>query len=343
MELVDLVAAAQAEWDEPVVERAVFGFHQPAEIAASLALLCQRELGSTIARSRFYAVSVGVTAGVLLEDGRELVLKLVRGNSKLTFLEACRDVQSALAAAGFPCPTPLFGPVAWGQAWASGQSFLSGERADGHQPAVRAALAQGLARLVSLARPFVDHPGLFGAWFTSLPGDRIYPRPHSPLFDFERTREGAEWIDALAAKARERREERAGERVVGHFDWRAEHVRMQGSALVATYDWDSLHVELEPVMVGANAHAFTADWSRSDLAPAPSFEEMCAWVESYEHARGRSFTRAERHLLEGSLVYSLAYTARCGHALSHSEEGQNGDYRRCLRACGERILARGLE
>jgi len=48
--------------------------------------------------------------------------------------------------------------------------------------------------------------------------------------------------------------------VIGHFDWRIEHVRLDDGRIVTSYDWDSLNAEREPVLVGATAHAFTADW-----------------------------------------------------------------------------------
>jgi hypothetical protein len=85
--------------------------------------------------------------------------------------------------------------------------------------------------------------------------------------------------------------------------------------MVVAYDWDSLHVDLEPVVVGAAAHAFCADWERHDVPAAPHIDELHAFVDEVEVARGARFDAAERATLAGSLVYSLAYTARCTHAL----------------------------
>jgi hypothetical protein len=149
-------------------------------------------------------------------------------------------------------------------------------------------------------------------------------------------------MDALAVRAREVRHRARGDRVVGHFDWRVEHARFEAGRLVTTYDWDSLHAELEPVLVGAAAHAFTADWQRGGFLSVPSLDEMRAFAEDYERTRGKPFDAAERSTLAASLVYSLAYTARCNHALQPTEEGGPGDFRPLLRAHGETLLERGL-
>ena len=64
-------------------------------------------------------------------------------------------------------------------------------------PREMAASADGLERFVSLAAA-VDPAGL-DAHPMAVPATALYPRPHSPVFDFEATAEGAEWIDAIEA------------------------------------------------------------------------------------------------------------------------------------------------
>ena len=230
-----------------------------------------------------------------------------------------------------------------------------GEPADAHDPAVRRELARRLAELARIATTIgdrraapgvLDRQALGGSWFTGVAQGRVFPEPHSRLFDFEATRAGAEWIDALAAEAR--RAPLVGDRVVGHFDWRVEHARFEGGSLVAAYDWDSLHCELEPIMVGANAHAFTADWTeeprrdpRSGPAarPAPTEDEIRAFIADYEEARGGPFDAAERRLVAASCVYSIAYTARCGHALDpDASSPRHRAFRDLLRSAGRSLL-----
>jgi hypothetical protein len=71
-------------------------------------------------------------------------------------------------------------------------------------------------------------PGLL----ISIAPDALWPRPHSKLFDFDATRAGAQYIDEIAATARGRFAP-LGRQVIGHLDWRAEHVRFDGDSPTA--------------------------------------------------------------------------------------------------------------
>jgi len=317
----------------------IFGTRDPRSIAERIVSLCEAALGTLVAGARFYSVSVGCVAGLDLEDGRAVVVKVNRAERPLAYFETCATIRTHLADHGFPCPRPLGAPRRAGSAIATFEELVDrGARGDAHDPGIRGLVAGSLAEMVAIGRPFAS--ALRGAWFSSVPDDRIFPRPHSPLFDFEKTAEGAGWIDDLARRARARRLDAAGERVVGHFDWRVEHLRFEGGRVVTSYDWDSLHGERETILVGATAHAFTADWTRDDLIQVPSLEEMRGFVADYERARGRIFDPPERRTIAASLVYSTAYTARCNHALSPREEGDMGDFRPLLRAHGDEILER---
>jgi hypothetical protein len=338
--LAELVAAEHLTWEDPLVDREVFGTTAPDAIAAVFERFSADALGSRAAGARFYRVSIGCVAALDLVDGRTVVVKAQRAKRSLTYLEACRNVTRHLAANGFPCPAPIGRIMSIGDAWLAAETFLdAGAPGDARVPSVRASLAAGLARMVDLARGFARDSAFKCAWITALPEERVFPKPHSPLFDFEATHAGAEWIDDLARAARA--VGRSGERVIGHFDWRVEHARFDGSALVATFDWDSLHAELEPIVVGASAHAFTADWERKEIEPAPSIEDVRAYVADYESARGKAFEAFERRALAASWVYSTAYTARCNHA-SGLAPGGRGDFRPILREHGERALREGF-
>lgn len=328
---------------EVAVDKVVFGTAVAAEIAAVIEGFCERELGARVAGARFYRVSAGCVAGLDLEDGRAVVIKAQQGGRREAYLAASLELRALLADGGFPCPRPLSGPRRAGPAWITAEELtVAGEPADAHEPAIRRAIAAAAARIEEVARRLPAPERLGRAWFMGLPADRVFPRPHSARFDFDATRDGAEWIEMLAAEARSRRGEAAGERAVGHFDLRAEHLRFEGDRLVATHDWDSVHHELVPVWIGALAPHFTADWQRDDLARAPSIDEMRAFVADVEVSRGRPFTAPERATLAASCVYGMAYTARCNHASSPREEGWNGDLRPLLRAHGRALLDRGL-
>jgi hypothetical protein len=187
-----------------------------------------------------------------------------------------------------------------------------GRRADAHAPAIRAAMARGLGRIVESCRVLDPVADLGPSLFASPAPDVLWPEPHDRRFDFPGTAAGAEWIDELAARARHT--VGPGEVVVAHCDWRAEHVRFDGDEIVATYDWQSLALTREPELVGAAAHAFTADWRAPQSRRLPTLDEAQAFVDDYEAARGARFTREERAAVDAAWIYATAYGARCEHS-----------------------------
>jgi hypothetical protein len=181
--------------------------------------------------------------------------------------------------------------------------------ADAHDPAVRRAVAGGLAQLVAAAQL---QPGLV-SWRGAY--ERLWRDPHDRRFDFAGTAAGAEWIDELAAAARRRLDESAGgPSIVGHSDWRVEHLRFDDGVLSAVYDWDSLAVAPAPVFAGAAAHQFTADWSIEGHVCTPSLDESLAFLDDFQDARGSPFSEAERRVAHAAFVAALAYSVRCGHS-----------------------------
>ena len=382
-DLSSLIQAEHANWERPVVDEAVFGTSRPVEIAALLSGFCRDTLGAGVAEALFYRVSVACVAGLTLDDGRKVVVKAQRGRRKEAYLSACVAFRRRLVEEGFPCPQPLSEAVRVGPAWVTAEALMeAGSPGDAHDPVIRRAIAGSLARLVAIGEGFSGGESFGRAWFLGLPQGQVFPAPHSPFFDFEKTSGGAEWIEACAREARQiglqiersfsgapegldgatpgagegaatsaLRAASAGSgqglpasagRMVGHFDYRVEHLRFDGGRVVATFDWDSLHFERLPVLLGALAPHFTADWQREDVVRAPSLDEMRAFVSEFEASRGQAFSAVERRLLSASCVYSMSYTARCNHASSPREEGWNGDLRPLLRAEGRALLDGGL-
>jgi Phosphotransferase enzyme family len=274
---------------------------------------CRRRLGAGVKTYEFHAESVASVHGVTLDDGRRVVVKVYRDDADTEHLAAVQAVQTGLAAAGFPAPEPVLGPETLAVGVAIVESLLdAGERADAHDPPIRRAVAAGLARFVEEARPLAGVPGLRRLRKGM---DLLWATPHDPRFDFPGTAHGAEWIDRLAEEAaRELDRTGAGDTVLGHADWRVEHLRFTGGALSAVYDWDSLALGREPELAAAAAHAFTVDWSLDEFPGFPSPEESLAFIADYEEARGAPFTPAERRTADLALVRSLAYGARCEHS-----------------------------
>lgn len=303
----EVVAAFMHGWPGPWTEDDLFGTHDPDTVGQAFAAFCLAELGSPVAAPLFYEASVGCVAGLELADGRRVAVKAQSLASSPEYLEAATHIQEALVERGFPAPGVILGPRPLGRTFATVEELIDeGDYRDAHEPTVRAALAEALARLVGLA---ADFPRDALAREEQTFGDGLWPRPHHRMFDFEATQVGTEWIDELAARAKELLGAPA-EFVIGHTDWTVKHCRFVGDELRVVYDWDSLGLMHEPELVGHAAAHFTTTW-RLEVPLIPSPDEARAFVAEYEHRRGRQFDVAERVRLGARAVYSLAYGARC--------------------------------
>ncbi len=313
--IAQAVAAEIAECERPpAVEGAVLGTGEPAAIERLVRAVCRDTLRAEIAGCAFYEGGVGCVFGLELAGGRRVVMKVHGAGVPAARLRSVIAVQTHLANAGFPCPAPLRGPVAIGGSLATFEELIErGPYCDGHEPAVRRAMAEALWLLIDTARQFASDEGLGRDLLRTLPPGELWPTPHDARFDFARTAAGAEWIDSIASGARKRLDAAAGEIVVGHSDWSVKHFAFRGELVAAVYDWDSLAVDLEPVFVGEAVHAFPATWY-IETAVAPTPEEAAAFVAEYESARGLPFTEAEMETVRAAADYSMAYSARCAHS-----------------------------
>jgi hypothetical protein len=297
------------------IDRACFGTTDATAMAALADEFLRREVGAGIAAPHFYATSTGCALGLDLDDGRAVVLKVHQPHTVPAELAAVQRVQRELHRRGFPAPRPLAGPAPLGPAPAVVEAMLDvGVAPDATQPPARRLVASSAHRLLRLTADLADDPALTRP---VVPRGlaRVFPPPHSPVFDFEATTDGADWIEDLGARAAARvAREAAGSTMLTHVDFRAEHLRVDGEELVAVYDWDSLRVDAEAVAIGQIAHAFTIDWSQP-IAHVPTISEAIAFVEDYERARGYPFDEQEWRVVRASWVYATAYGARCEHAL----------------------------
>jgi hypothetical protein len=261
-------------WDSPFVELDCFGTDSAERIADTMDEFCRAHLGSKLRGYLFYGSSVGSTHGVRLQDGRDVVIKVrppPETNPCLrldrTSLESICRVMKWLATRGYPCPKPILGPTPIAKGLATVDEFLDrGQRGNGFDPKCRRVIASGLANLIERLQSFDDEVWSLKHFQRS---KSLYPQPHSKLFDFEKTAEGAEWIDTFARRAR-RAEAHGDNLVLGHGDWRVEHLGFQEGKIVATYDWDSLAFCSETELVGVSAHGFTADWALEDVRRIPT-------------------------------------------------------------------------
>jgi hypothetical protein len=314
-------APAVAEWQSPggVVEELVFGTCAEPAIDAAVEAFCRTHLAAAVGEVLFRATSVGVVYGVRLNDGRRVVIKSHQPRESAQALVAMHRVQAHLHREGFPCPAPLVAPAAVANGLAVAEELVdAGEFSDTHEPAYRRLMAEALAWHLELTRACRRPAALGGAWSMYTPR-RLWPRElHTPILDFETTAAGAEWIDAIAAKAKERAAA-PGELVVGHHDWSGKHFRFAGDRVTVIYDWDSVRLGHEAVIVGNAAMTFTANFDLPGLKLTPTPDEVRAFVDDYSVARSTPLSGSEREQVAACATFIAAFTARCEHC------GRDGD------------------
>jgi hypothetical protein len=315
------------------VREVIFG---EADATARISEFCERELGSPLAEPLFESASVGVVVGGSLGDGRRVVVKAHQPRRPRELLEAVVRVQRHHHDERFPCPRPLAGPAPLGAGLGVAEELLDrGAPADTHDPRLRRAMAELLARHLELAAEHGPEPALARNW-DLFAGPGVWPsEPHSPRFDFQATTAGSEWIEAIAARAHPLASA-AGEPGPAHMDWSGEHFRFEGHAVTAVYDWESLGLRPEHQAVGVAAATFTANPAMT-TAIAPSPEEARAFVDEYSAARRRPIGAAERERVAAMVAYVVAYVARCEHALGGSPA--EGSFTDALRRHGAAYLA----
>jgi hypothetical protein len=304
-----------APWDA-ATERAVFGLLTPDDIVDALEAACHQSLESKLSDGFLYEVSAGVVIGCRLADGRRLILKGYQPRWTPTFLAAVKRTQRFLHTAGFPCPQPLDVEVRVGAAVMLAESVLPDPGVGSATAGSRRRLAVGLAELVELCR-HLDEPGL-AEHPLRRPFHGAFPEPHSPIFDFDATHAGAEWIEDIALRAREIIEPDTNPAVIAHTDWSVRNVRVDASRVVAVYDWDSLALLRESEAVALAA----ATWGKAGQPDdaTPTIADIDLYADVYEARRGEPFTAVQRRAMRAAAIASMAYTARCEHAIDPHEQ-----------------------
>jgi hypothetical protein len=264
---------------------------------------CRVQLGTGVASVRWHREGTGLVWGVDLDDGRAVVVKAHRpGHVPIDHLVGCLDVQRRLSARHAWAPRPLAGPAPLGDRVATAEVLLD----DGVPASGPATMAAALRELVGSAGE--PPPGLFGLW--SFP--TLWPPPHQEHIDLAAP--GGEWIDRVAADARQRmRHAPDAPPVVGHVDWRCEHVLVDEAGVVrAVHDWDSLTAGPEAWLAGAASVCFTVDFNAASGAPArwPTAEESSGFLAAYDPDG-----RLDGEQVRAAGDYHLAYIARCVHSV----------------------------
>jgi hypothetical protein len=205
--LAAVIAAHLREWDgTPHVDLAIFGTDDARTIAGAIDAFCRRELGSAVADGLWHRSSIGAVSGLILDDGRRVVIKGHQPERRVEWLREVVRVQAFLASHGRYATTVFAGPAPLGRGLAVIEALIDvGQTTNAHAPVIRRAMAWSLYDIVATCRPMVAESALTGHLLVDLPIDSLWPTPHSKLFDFKATAAGAQWIDDLpyAAALRE--------------------------------------------------------------------------------------------------------------------------------------------
>ncbi len=295
----------------PSATAAIHGSIEPDEISRQIeGVLPAIGFSQPIVKCLFHVASVGSVTGVVLADGDRLVIKAYQPAWRLDFLQGVVATQDKLWHAGLPCGRPVGGPVPCGHGLATVETFVPDPgQPDAFGDDERTASAEGLARVVASAgldHRLALHPLL-------APVDGLYPTPHSPLFDFDATSEGAEWIDDLARLACAAKQEVPT--VGAHTDWSARNVRLRADGVHALYDIDSMASVSLPTAVGEAAVNWRALGEVGEPT-APGIDEIDDYVDRFPIP----LSKAERRAALAASLWSLCYTARCEHAVDPGEQ-----------------------
>ena len=317
--VAEVVAAELDKWGVSTVDAAIIGRSDPEGIARVLSGFVQEQLGATPVGGLFYRASAGCVAGVRLDTGDDVVLKAYQERWRAPFLGAVQAVQAHAADGGLPCARPRLAPtqlpgrrnLAVVESWWPDPGMLA-TRSVGS----RRVSAEGLARQIRICSSLpdgvraalADHP------LRAVAG-RLYPEPHSPLFDFESTKDGAAWIDDVARQAASLREGDSTPPVVAHTDWSARNIRLGDDGLRAVYDWDSVTLAPEATAVGQAAVTWCVT-SEPGGSEFPTLDEVVGFIEDYEAAGEGRLSPGQWRAAGGAAAWVLAYTARCEHSLS---------------------------
>jgi hypothetical protein len=305
----------------PEIRRPVVGMD-------ALAVWCRRWLGAPPTAELFEAGYLSTVRGLRLADGREVVVK---ARPRVARLAGCAVVHRALWTAGFPCPEPLVDLQPLDGYAATAETLVQDVNEPPPDSELAALSAAALARLVELAPDPGSVPSLapspsYAGWDHAEPG--LWPAPEDRDVDLNAYPE-PQWLARVAAAVRERLLGHRGDLVIGHGDWHPENLCWQGPQLIAVHDWDSVICQPEPAIAGLAAASFLGI---DDPARLASVEDSAAFLDAYQHARGRRWTSADYAACWAAGLWQRAFDAKT--------RSLNGDPEQILTRCEARARLR---
>ena len=274
----------------------------------ALAAWCRRWLGAPPAAQLFEAGYLSTVRGLRLADGREVVVKV---RPHLSRLAGRAVVHRALWTAGYPCPEPLVDLQPLDGYAATAETLVpdAGEPPPDSELTVLSAAA--LVRLTALAPAPGSVPDLapspsWTGWDHAGPG--LWPAPEDLDADLNAYPE-PQWLSRVAAAVRDHLRGHASDPVIGHGDWHPGNLCWQGPDLIAVHDWDSVICQPEPAIARLAAVSFRGI---DDPATLASVEDSAAFLDAYQHARGRHWTTADYTACWAAGLWQRAFDAKPG-------------------------------
>jgi hypothetical protein len=293
---------------------------------------CESSLRSGVVKTLFERGNLSQVRGVVLADGREVVIKVRPWQDRLW---GCVAVQQHLADAGYPCPAPL-GKLDQVDGWAvNAEALVAG--GDQRDPTLGAGpYAALLRRLIALA-PDVDCvPGLlppppWSAW--DHPGTAIWPERDDRgvnlnLFD------GPAWVDAAAQRVRGMLGAYEAPLRVGHGDWESQNIRWTGDSPFVVHDWDSVIAQPEAAIVGLASAVWAAKGGPGEAA---SVRQSEAFIQHYER-EGSGWSEQDR-----AAGWAAGLWVRLLNAKKDATEGGGPQLFRLRGEIDERLYRAGLK
>lgn len=247
-------------------------------------------------------------------DEQGIVVVKVRSDSA-DRISRCLQIQRVAADADFPCARPLTGAdllgpgsVVSAETWLPGGEMYSG---GGVSFAARSAkLLAGLMEILESQSPTgLGAPPPWMHW--NPPTGCLWPT--NPVVDAMDQDLVPEHVQVFARAVSERLAKGVLPLVVGHGDWESQNLRWQGVRPWAVHDWDSLVALPEAAIVGAASGAFAS----TAIPTLATIESSGKFIDSYQQARGRSFTEEEREVAWAASLWPALHNAR-GESLFQS-------------------------
>jgi hypothetical protein len=292
---------------------------------------CQASLRSGIAETLFERGHLSRVLGVMLEDEREVVIKIRPWQNRL---RGCVAVQRHLSLSGYPCPAPTT-ELGYIDGWAihAEALVLGGEQ---RNPDLGAGAYAALLRQLVAAAPGVERvptlqPSLpWTAWDHHAAA--TWPERDDRGFNLNLF-DGPAWVDDAAQRVRKALNAYEAPLRVGHGDWESQNIRWNGNKPLAVHDWDSVIAQPEAAIVGLASAVWAARGGPGEAASVAQTEEFIA---AYELACGGWLAR------DRAAAWSAGLWVRLFNAKKDATEGGGPQLQRLHDEIGERLHRAGL-